>query len=92
METWIITAGIFMATIIFWSIFWLANLYHKIGVIEKHIESTNNNIEEIHKEQNELKSKINDIEHKLELLEPISKLLSTIGSEQIEKTFKGGKK
>lgn len=92
METWIITAGIFIATIIFWSIYLLANMYHKIVAIEKRTESINKDIEEIHKEQNELKSKINDIEHKLELLEPISKLLSTIGSEQIEKTFKGGKK
>ena len=49
MEIWIITAGIFMATIIFWSIYWLTNIYLKNVAIEKHTESINKDIEEIHK-------------------------------------------
>lgn len=92
MDTWIVTAAIFVATIIFWSIFYLISIYHKIGILEKYIESNNKIIEEIRKEQNELRSNINDIRHKLELLEPLSKLSSTIGSQNIEKIFKGDKK
>lgn len=92
MDTWITTAAIFAATIIFWSIFYLTFIYHKIGAIEKYIESSEKYIEEIRKEQNELRSGIKNIEHKLDLLAPISTLLSTMGNENIEKIFKGDKK
>lgn len=39
-----------------------------------------------------LESRIKDLEHEIKLLEPVKTILQKIGSEQVEKVFRGGEK